>query len=179
MSSSDEEKKALIICAQRVNMAKICSKAGTQEPLLFLLQHPDGTGSFTAIWESEAAAVKTLHLAFDGGNMAPVTHEQKKRFVVDAVVKCWQHLGRVNYTIVEEGIRPRTAKAFLTFPTYRQLLDAMFADAQQLQQQQQQMQQVQHTLQSTEQSILGVMQATGAAPTQYVNGVPHYGGVSF
>jgi hypothetical protein len=176
MSSSDEEKKALIIWAQRVNMASLCSKAGTQEPLLFLLQHPDGTGSFTAIWESEAALVKTLHLVFDGGNLAPMAYEQKKRFVVDAVVKCWQHLGRVNYTIVEEGISPRTAKAFLTFPTYRQLLDAMFADAQQLQQQQQQ---VQQTLQSTQQHILGVMQATGAAPTHYVNGVPHYGGVNF
>mmetsp|Transcript_3909 Transcript_3909/g.5131 ORF Transcript_3909/g.5131 Transcript_3909/m.5131 type:complete len:180 (+) Transcript_3909:235-774(+) len=179
MSSSDEAKKALIIWAQRVNMASLCSKAGTQEPLLFLLPHADGTGSFTAIWESEAAAVKTLHLAFGGGNMALMAYEQKKRFVVDAVVKCWQHQGRVNYTIVQEGISPRTAKGSLTFPTYRQLLDAMFADAQQLQQQQQQMQQVQQTLQSTEQGIRSAMQATGAAPTHYVNGVPHYGGVNF
>jgi hypothetical protein len=124
----------------REHLARKCSLDGTQDPLLFVHPNADGTGSKTEVWESEAATMKTELPGIDGGTAASVsmlTYEQQKRFVLDGIAKCWQHAGvPVTYTITEEAVGPTaTAKAVLTFPTYRQLLDVMYADVEQAQQQ--------------------------------------------
>jgi hypothetical protein len=173
MDPSDEEKKALIIRAIRLTMAGLCSQTGTQDPLIFVHRNADGTGCMTAIWESEAAALKTLLLTLDGP--VPLTYDQQKRVVLDDQANSWPCQG-VNYTIIEEGVSPRTAKALLTFPTYRQLLDIMYEVCKPVEQQQTPQAAVQ---QNSANVGLRMMQMHGAAPTHYQNGIPHYGGFDF
>jgi hypothetical protein len=165
MGPSDEEKKAAIINYNRSFCATWCPQAGTQDPQLFVHPNPDGTGSMTEVWESEAAVVKTLYLAYTGGTAASVsglTYEQQKRFVLDDLVKSYQEAGaRVTYTITDEGDGPGTGKVVLTFPTYRQLLDFLYEQAAQDQQAQLQPQK-QWAAGQDQESILRMMELTSA-----------------
>mmetsp|Transcript_22070 Transcript_22070/g.28562 ORF Transcript_22070/g.28562 Transcript_22070/m.28562 type:complete len:175 (-) Transcript_22070:15-539(-) len=157
MGPSDEEKKALIIRLTRNYLARICSQAGTQDPLTFVHPNADGTGSWTEIWESEAAAVKTgLLVAIDNDTLTAasasrLTYEQQKHFVLDNEAKSWHHEG-VTYTINKKEVGPTaTVKAVLTFPTYQQLLEVMYTSVNRVQEQEQQ--QTPLTLPATDQTI--------------------------
>jgi hypothetical protein len=136
------------------------------------------------LWESEAALVKTLLLALDDGTVASMNYEQQKRFVIDGVVKSHAPHPGVNYIIFEEGESPKTAKALLTFPTYKELLDKMYVDSEHAQQQLQQQQcpqtatmQLQGALRQQNADYLRLMQQIGTAPTHYHDGIPHYSGL--
>lgn len=183
--ADDEEKKAFIIRMNRVLLGRFCSLAGTQDPLQFVHPNEDGTGSLTALWESGVAVVKTMLLAIEGGTAASVsrlTYTQQKRLVVDGVANSWNALSRVSYTI-EEGV---PAKAVLTFRSYRELLDVMYVNMQNVEHAPLTAEQfaegsahIQQQVSQSSANTLMMMQATGTAPTHYQNGVPHYGGIHF
>lgn len=201
--ATEEEKKALIIRMQRAMMAGLCSQAGTQDPVFFLHRNDDGTGSLTAIWESEAAAFETLLQALENAKAAAtMKHEQRKRLVIEGVEKSHGNLPGVSYTFVPvAGGPPGAVKALLTYPAYDQFLDKMYADAVRMQQEQLLAQRFQQTEQSSHQGVMsshqGVMhghaaigqtieaqnlamqQIHGIAPTHYINGVPNYNDTSY
>ena len=130
MSVNPTQKKATIIEANRMLMHDMCAKAGTQDPLIFVTRNENGSGSFTAMWESEAAIIKTLLPAVDDGTASRMTtFEQQKNFVMKRVPNTWSTPG-VKYTIVVckfGGVL--MAKGELTFPTYHQLLTEMYPTA--------------------------------------------------